>query len=434
MKLGGKFFGGRFAHSGRTARAVDPAAAYAINGIHPAFVADFQTGVYQSASGAGIATVVNVSRGTAGSYTNAAGVLSWAAADEPRLDHRREDGQWISSGMLLESQARTNLFSRSAGFEQPAWSKSRASVVAGDSPAPDGTTTAARLISTTGTFDGSVRQSASYVTGQILSFSVYAKAGDRDFVFLRERTHGFPKDTYFDLSLGVPGSVNSVHRAEMLDAGGGWYRCSITVEAAQTAATDFEIYNSEEDLNTASAQPGFTRIWGAQLEVGAAPSSYIETADVPVTRAPDRVTIEPPHLIDPSSSGALSLAVAGDGQFPEGTGRTRLLNWAGDAANQITLAIERNAQGQGHAKLTQLVGGTAFDLLSSPGQYGPGPAVPFALMTRHTGSEHELSGAGSGTVPGLPALGQQALEIGPDLMGHIAILRLWDADIGALDP
>lgn len=54
---------------------------------------------------------------------------------------------------------------------------------------------ATRLTSTDSTYDGAVRQSASYSLDDTLTFSNYAKAGDRPYVFLHERTRGFAKDT-----------------------------------------------------------------------------------------------------------------------------------------------------------------------------------------------------------------------------------------------
>ena len=431
MTPGGRFKGGRFANSSRSAPNRDPRLAYAVNGMRPDVALDFQSSVYQGVSASGFDNLLAFSRTSGGTYVDASGVLTLAAADEPRIDHRFQNGQWVSHGLLLESAARTNMLLHSAAFSQPNWSKSRASVVANDSRAPDGSMTASRLISTASTYDGAVRQSASYTSGQNLSFSVFAKAGDRDFLFLRERTNGFAKDSYFDLRQGIPGTVNSVHTAEMQDMSKGWYRCSITVQTTQSATTDFEIYNSEDNLNTASAQPGYTWIWGAQLEVGVSASSYIATQDVPVTRAPDVLAVQAAHVVDPVVSGAVSLAIEGDGDFVAETGVFRLLNWADAAGDRITLQAETDAPNAGRGSLDQSMDGVATSITTDAGAVGPGLVMPFAMAMRHTGAEIALSGAGSASVTGLPGLGLNAIELGPDLMGHLTRMRLWAADIGA---
>ncbi|MDA7963537.1 hypothetical protein [Ruegeria sp.] len=430
MTPGGRFEGGRFAHSSRSAPTRDPRLAYAVNGMPPEVVLDFQSGVYQGASASGFDNLLAFSRPSGGTYVNASGVLAVAAVDEPRIDHRLQNGQWVSQGMMLEGEARTNMLLHSAEFSHASWSKSRASVLADDSIAPDGSVTASRLTSTASTYDGAVRQSASYTTGQNLSFSVFAKAGDRDFLFLRERSNGFAKDSYFDLRQGVPGTVNSIHTAEMQDMGNGWFRCSITVQATQSATTDFEIYNSEDNLNTASNQPGYVWIWGAQLEVGASVSSYIATQGTPVTRAPDVLALRATHVVDPVTSGAVSLAVEGDGDFVTETGAVRLLNWTDAAGDRITCQVATDAPGAGQVSLEQSVNGSLTSLTTSAGEVGPGLAVPFATATRHTGAETGLLAAGSTGVTGLPDLGLNAVELAPDLMGHLTRMRLWTADIG----
>ena len=430
MRTGGRFTGGRFTHSSRSAPNRDPRTAYGVNGLVPEVVGDFKQGVYQSATASGFDALFTFARATVGSYTNSNGILSWAAAEEPRIDHRLQNGQWINCGVLLEGKARTNLLIRSAGFAHSSWSKTRASIVPNDELAPDRTLTASRLISTALTYDGAVRQSAGYTTGQSLSFSVYAKAGDRDFMFLRERTNGFAKDSYFDLRQGVPGTVNSVHTAEMQDAGNGWFRCAITVRATRSATSGFEIYNSQDDLNTASAQPGFIHIWGAQLEVGASPSSYIETQDSPAIRAADLMAVRAAQVVDPMAADAISIAIAGDGVFAEDAGPIQLLNWSKDANDRIGYQVATDPPTAGRVELIQTANGSGTTLATAVGAVDLGRNAPFAISSRHTGAEIALSSAGLSGALVLPSVGQSAIGLGPDLMGHIAMLRLWAGDIG----
>lgn len=121
-------------------------------------------------------------RSTVGTYTNSSGVVSTAAIGEPRYDHVFEDGQWVSRELLIEGHARTNLLRWSSDFESSAWSRTRSSITPKAGFCPDGSMSATRLTSTASTFDGAVRQSVSYTVGDTLTFSIYAKAGDRPYV------------------------------------------------------------------------------------------------------------------------------------------------------------------------------------------------------------------------------------------------------------
>ncbi|WP_217362642.1 hypothetical protein [Ruegeria sp. HKCCA5014] len=427
MVTGSRFQSGRFAFSGRTAPLRDPFAAYGVNGMVPDVVADFSSSAYRGTGGpVSFHDAFDFARGSTATYVNSSGLLSQAVPGEPRFDHRLTGGTWQSAGLLLESEARTNLLLHASGFDAPVWSRSRASVTPNDALAPDGTGTASRLTSTADTFDGAVQQSVAYLDGDVLTFSVYAKAGDREFIFLRERTHGFAKDSYFNLSAGVTGTVNSVHTAAMEALGNGWYRCAITVQATRSAISAFEIYNSEEDLNTSSAQPGFTYIWGAQLEHGGAPSSFIPTQASAQTRAAESITLKSASLPDSGVSQAVSIALEGALDRAAVPGRAVLLDWS----DGLTEGLEYDVAADGRKEVLHLAGGTGTTVSSAPGSVGFSHHEPFVFASRHTSSEVALADGSSAAVSGIPVLGSQDLILGPGMMGHVERLRLWASDIG----
>ncbi|WP_170448146.1 phage head spike fiber domain-containing protein [Ruegeria arenilitoris] len=305
-------------------------------------VSDFRTNLHRGLNGQAVAfaDLFDFLRSTVGTCTNSSGVVSTAAIGKPRYDHVFEDGQWLSRGLLIEGHARTNLLRWTSDFGNSAWSRTRSSITPNAGFSTDGSTSATRLTSTAATYDGAVRQSVSYTSGDTLTFSIYAKAGDRPYVFLRERTRGLFKDTYFDLTNGVTGTVNYVHTAQIQNAGNGWYRCAITVVATQSAGTDFEIYSSEDDYDTSSTQPVYVLIWGAHLEKGHGPSSYIATQDTPVQRAGDVLSMFCGHLSDPSASVVVSLTLSGNLQIVQGTGPVSLLHWTDPSGDRIELHVE----------------------------------------------------------------------------------------------
>ena len=133
--------------------------------------------------------------------------------------------------------------------------------------------------------------------------SVFAKAAELN-QFQMYMTTGFsavPIAT-FNLTTGVvtqPSGNSS--SATMVDFGNGWYRCSITATASSTTTG---VYRLLRPLSLAGATPyagnnvdGF-HFYGAQLEVGSEPTSYIPTTSAALTRNADVATITGTNFSD----------------------------------------------------------------------------------------------------------------------------------------
>lgn len=224
-------------------------------------------------------------RASTGMYTDKDGTLQTAAVDEPRWNYTLEDGEWVGPELLVEEQ-RTNFLLQSEAFDNAAWNKTRTSVAANAALAPDGTMTADKLVEdTTATGSHGVNQVTSATSGAVYTYTVYAKAGERNWLCLVVNTGaGFPA-AWFDLSLGAKGSGTG-HSIEAV--GNGWYRCSFTVTSSAVTLNAFVlVVNANGNQNYTGDGTSGIYIWGAQLEVGTSPTSYIPTADAQVTRAAD---------------------------------------------------------------------------------------------------------------------------------------------------
>lgn len=237
---------------------------------------------------------ITYSGGANGTRVNSSGNI--VAATTPRFDY---DPVTLAARGLLVEEARTNLMLRSEEFDNAAWTKIGVTVSANSIVAPSGATTADTL-----TQDGAtnihgvlVAAAISVTSGTVYSHSVYAKAGASTILQL---TFGNASSTFtglgyvnFNLSTGaIVGSGGTLVASGIQDAGGGWYRCFIAATATATAASNpyFVIANSAGYTRFASYTGDGTSglyLWGAQLEAGAFPTSYIPTTSASVTRTAD---------------------------------------------------------------------------------------------------------------------------------------------------
>jgi hypothetical protein len=238
------------------------------------------------------ASLVTFTRASTGTFVGSNGLLQIAATDVPRFDHNPITGE--SLGLLVED-ARTNLLRRSEEFNLSSIWGFNGTVSGNAAVSPDGLTTAEKLneTSTTGSFF--VFQGVTYVSGNAYTLSVYAKKAERNFLCLRlpGSTFGLSTDAYFNLNTGTVGTTVNSPVATISDAGNGWYRCSITKTATASTSGNLQIFVSNADATTTYTGTAGSAIyiWGAQLEIGSTPSSYIPTVASAVTRAADVVSI-----------------------------------------------------------------------------------------------------------------------------------------------
>ena len=211
----------------------------------------------------------------------------------PRFDHDPATGE--SLGLLIE-EARTNELLYSQEFDNNWWLKANSVITANAATSPAGDTTAEQLTPNAVNNTFSVYKSVPFTSGNTYTQSIFAKANTYSVIGLEEHTNsGGAKVTSFDLSNGTVGVVNAAHTASIKDFGNGWYRCSITYSCTETA-NDFVAVRILETINTGSASwtaDGTSNLyfWGAQLEEGSFPTSYIPTSGSTVTRAADVVEI-----------------------------------------------------------------------------------------------------------------------------------------------
>ena len=291
--------------NGTTSASQTGAGAPASFAIQPVGDGWYRCSIGVTASGTSIALRITISNGSATSYTGdgTSGIFLWGAQLEqsatvgeyipttsainsaPRFDHNPTTGE--SLGLLVE-EARTNLLLRSEEFNDATWTKNGTTVTPDASQSPAGGTTADLVaVSSSGGSKSILCNIASLTVASNYTLSFYAKAGASSTV-----AAGLLSVTFlglYNFTLTGAGSVSAAVAgvsAAITLVGNGWYRCQLTVTTNSVGATLLIYPNS-----TSNSIGDSIYLWGAQLELGAFPTSYIPTTSATVTRAADVASI-----------------------------------------------------------------------------------------------------------------------------------------------
>lgn len=224
-----------------------------------------------------------------------------------RLDIARIDYSSGEAALLVEPQ-RTNLLLQSSSFDNVYWTKTNGVLTANNTTSPEGTLTADLFTETTFTnSSASVSNSSliSVTSGVAYTTTIYAKKGNDKYLYLSNYYNS--ANRYYtlivDLESGTitkeqAGSLITSFSSSITSVGDGWYRISLTQTTASTQLY-FILRISNSATPTIDTSYGFITIpsnnnrslyiWGAQLEAGAYPTSYIPTTSAAVTRNVDLI-------------------------------------------------------------------------------------------------------------------------------------------------
>lgn len=197
---------------------------------------------------------------------NSQGLIETVADGVSRLNYPLIDGKVVGCPSHLLEPQRTNLITYSEDFSNSYWTKSGVSVTSGFI-SPNGTDNAFKLVEDTSTN----HQMYKAISGTSKTLSFFAKSDGRDWIAINCGSL-----TYFNVALGVVGTVASGSSATIESMPNGWFKCSVT-ETSAVYGADFSL--SKDGTTTAYDGDGTSGVllWGAQLEQGSYPTSYIKS-------------------------------------------------------------------------------------------------------------------------------------------------------------
>lgn len=214
---------------------------------------------------------ITFTRASTATYVDADGLIKTAAINAPRFDH--DPVSLACKGLLIE-ESRTNLLTKSISVDtNDGWTKGTNLTRVGSAAAPDGTNTATTYTTSSGGF-AFASKTVALATNTTYTLSVYA----------RLRSGSVP--SIGSLLIVDYDSDNNAGTLERVTRGwsglsSSWARFSLTfTNVAGLASTS--VYICTDFANGAQID-----VWGAQLEVGSFPTSYIPTTTAAVTRAAD---------------------------------------------------------------------------------------------------------------------------------------------------
>jgi hypothetical protein len=269
--------------------------------------------------------------GTTATVVNSSGVIVGVAADTPRFDFNPIT--LVCRGLLVEGSA-INTQVQSAEFNDGEWLKLGTTVSANAVIAPDGTTTADKIVEDTSTGTHRVLTNIGIATsaGVAYAASVYAKSAGRNLLLTNNNLSGAD----FDLTNGTVSGTGTIEPAYLL--GSGWYRCSITRTPGTTDRIVAYLTSGGSTSYTGDGTSGVF-LWGAQHELGSGATSYIPTTGAAVTRNADVATITGTAFSGWWRSGPGSILVRA---LPSTVSGTRPLVQVDDATADNIIALRGN--------------------------------------------------------------------------------------------
>ena len=258
-------------------------------------------------------------RASSATFVGSNGLIQSAAINAARFDH---DPVTLESKGLLIEESRTNLLARSAEIGNAYWTNSNLSISSDGQTSPDGGLNAETITVSAGT--PSIYRAVTCTASTVYTLSFYIKIGTI-----------IPSDFKF----AVRDDTNSVFIAENITPN----VTPVTTEWRRVT------YTFTTPVGCVTVRPYIVRygyisagtffLWGAQLEAGAFPTSYIPTTTASVIRSADVCSITGSAFSGFWNNNEGTVFASGD---PRGSVSVATYLMANSGANANQVAVYRN--------------------------------------------------------------------------------------------
>jgi hypothetical protein len=339
-----------------------------------------------------------------------------------------EPGVWFDPSDVANLTWRRNLLTWTEQFDNAAWVKAAVSVSANAAVAPDGTTTADKLVEdTANSLHGTTVSNIFTATGSPYTYSVYVKQAERRYVLVAPTLtfNSTSASSIFDTQTGswvLSGSLYSNHFA--VSAGNGWWRIGFTNSVNDVSYDNIRIGLSSgatvADLTYTGDGTSGILVWGAQLELGSVATDYQRITDVntevverfpnatlyqdtagttPVTTTGQSVVL----MLDKSKGLVLGSELVTNGDFSGGsTGWTVPAGWSITGEAAVGAAVSASLFGGGVTPVAGRTYRVDFDVISYTsgslfvtvgGNFSGNPSLTGAAMAPGRKSVYVVSGS-----------------------------------------
>jgi len=185
-------------------------------------------------------------------------------------------GAPVSQTAVIDWNKAKNDIGRSQEFDNAYWSTGNITVTANDTTAPDGTTTADKLVATsTSSSNAEIFRAIGF--GANDSASVFVKSDTAQWVTLgTNRTYG--RVVWFDIINGIVGTESTGYTGVITEYPNGWYKLDASWDGTATTQTywDLSIGNADNSVGVTAGKSVFA--WGAYANLsGTTIGPYIAT-------------------------------------------------------------------------------------------------------------------------------------------------------------
>jgi len=413
---------------------------FALDGTNPDVLFSPRASLYHDGEAAEFADLATFSRSGTATYYDSEGILQTAADGVARTDaHRYVEGQWVRGGLLLETEARTNLCTSSSDFDGPQFSdQNNLAEFLQEGDGPRGTGTMFRMQKET---ESALGLWIDFNPGPVSTstwhtVSCYARKGSLTwFMFW---TVGFTSpangEVYFDLENGVVGTEDGPLIGDIEQVGPDLYRVSmsfLTDSSDTTGSIRFGGCNGDGDRDAPSG-PGHVFIDHLQFEQGSKPSSPIFTDGSTATRSAESVVM--PAAAAGHSSTAMTYRFTGALTYEDvgSNNAARFFYRAAETINdgEIVVNVDTSGGRVGEYRVVHRAAGSDVASFRSE-QITPGVNKEVDVIGRWTNTD--VSVVSNGTVFGTdaapsaaPAVADRDLAIGDIYMGYVETLAIWN--------